>query len=189
MRGMLPLALSLILTACAQATISSPGKSDDAIRADMNSCDAGSLTLHSRPVINCLSTHGDTITYADGSIPPYTTGNPYDIPLTAAPSARAKSCSEHCLGKMAGSCSKQCAECKCHCATPVNKYLRQLRLCCPPRRNRNMQAVLNPLPFSPMPLIRVQSAFEQLKAIDEGYSGHYRDRWSQFSKSRPERST
>jgi hypothetical protein len=80
---MLPLALSFILTACAQATISSPGKSDDAIRADMNSCDAGSLTLHSRPVINCLSNHGDTITYADGRIPPYTSGNPYDIPLTA----------------------------------------------------------------------------------------------------------
>lgn len=78
MRGLLPLALSVILTACgAEATISSPGKSDNAIRADMNSCDAGSLTLHNRSVIDCLSNHGDTITYADGRIPPYTTSNPY----------------------------------------------------------------------------------------------------------------
>lgn len=50
----------------------------------MNSCDAGSLTLHSRPVIDCLSNHGDTITYNDGHIPPYTIGNPNDIPLTAS---------------------------------------------------------------------------------------------------------
>jgi hypothetical protein len=83
MRRMLIFTLPFILTACAHATISSPGRSDDAIRADMNSCDAGSLNLHDRPVINCLSNHGDIITYADGRIPPYTTGNPYDIPLTA----------------------------------------------------------------------------------------------------------
>ena len=82
MRGMLPLALSFILTACAQVSIDSPGKSDAAILADMKSCGAGSL--HDRSVINCLNSHGDTITYADGSIPPYTTGNPYDVPMTAA---------------------------------------------------------------------------------------------------------
>jgi hypothetical protein len=35
-------------------------------------------------VINCLNSRGDTITYADGTIPPYTSGNPYDVPMTAA---------------------------------------------------------------------------------------------------------
>ena len=83
MRCLVPLALSFTLTACAQAIISSPGRSDDAIRADMNSCDAGSLTLHNRSVIDCLNIHGDTITYADGRIPPFTFSNPYDIPMTA----------------------------------------------------------------------------------------------------------
>lgn len=50
----------------------------------MKSCNAGSLSLHSRVVIDCLSTHGDTITYDNGSIPPYTIGNSYNTPLTAA---------------------------------------------------------------------------------------------------------
>ncbi|HEY5328285.1 MAG TPA: hypothetical protein VIJ79_00230 [Acidobacteriaceae bacterium] len=84
MRGLLLLALSFTLTACAQATITSPGKSDDAIRADMNSCDTGSLTLHDRSVIDCFNVHGDTITYADGRMPPFTFSNPYNMPLTAS---------------------------------------------------------------------------------------------------------
>jgi hypothetical protein len=79
---MLPLALSFILTACTQVSIDSPGKSDAAILADIKSCGAGSF--HDRAVINCLNSRGDTITYADGTIPPYTAGNPYDVPMTAA---------------------------------------------------------------------------------------------------------
>jgi hypothetical protein len=84
MRIIVPIGLSVIVAACSQAVISSPGKSDDAIRADMNSCNAGSLSLHDRSVINCLNNHGDTITYGDGTIPPYTDGNSNDVAMTAA---------------------------------------------------------------------------------------------------------
>jgi hypothetical protein len=58
----------------------------------MNACNAGSLSLHDRPVIDCLSNRGDTIIYADGRIPPYTTGNPYNTPLTA-PEVQARTAS------------------------------------------------------------------------------------------------
>lgn len=84
MRAFVVLGLVIVVTACAKATISSPGKSDDAIRADMNACNAGSLSLHDRSVINCLNNHGDTVTYADETIPPFTNSNPNRDAMTAA---------------------------------------------------------------------------------------------------------
>ena len=117
-RDMLPLAGSSILIACT-ATISSPGKSNDALQADMSYCHAGSLSLHNQSVINCLGGLGDTIKYADGSIPsvtgrdnranviaadgkipPHTSRNPYDIPLSEAELRKREAIATDLMGKI-----------------------------------------------------------------------------------------
>ena len=72
------LPLAGVLAACATATISSPGKSNDAIQADMNDCHVNVLSLHDPSSVKCLASHGDTIKYSGGSTAApvsYTTNN------------------------------------------------------------------------------------------------------------------
>lgn len=68
-RRMLQVSVAAVVAAVgACATISSPGKSDDAIQADMNYCHADSLSIHNQSVVNCMAGFRDTIKYADGRI-------------------------------------------------------------------------------------------------------------------------